>query len=614
MRRRDFLVRSALTGASLPLLAACGSDTAEEGARLSDLVMPPNQPLPAPAVQAALVMAGRAFEHGVASGDPTESSLILWTALTPAVATVTVIPVWLEYVLTQDRAEDPALWPEQVAAAELQTLGPFQALAVRDFTLKVDLGNTDAYEGTEFMTGKLIPLPADNTVLYRFRAGDQVSRWGRARTLSGNPERARFATTSCANMPSGLFSVYDMIRQQPELDFVVHLGDYIYEYGPGEYGDAPKLPERRPQPPREMVTRADYRQRHAQYKRDPELQRLHAQLPMVAVWDDHEITNDAWSGGAENHQPVEGFYAVRRDIAVTTYFNWMPLREQFARLGPDAMPDPREVIYRRIRVGQLMDLILLDTRLIGRDQQLPDAAQPERFNSARSLLGPMQRAWLQLQLVEAKHANQAWTFLGQQVMFAPLNLLGLPQLIPALPEGFAINADQWDGYVAERCRVRAGIESIDLTNVVVLTGDIHTSWASELYENPTPLLDPLLTNLSALTGGFTRALPLTEAETPYGVELVCPSVTSPGLPDEVNPLLEAAIPLLNPHMKYVELRSRGFVLVEVTRERLRAEWRYAASITDPSLMGVENEAKRVAFEVDSVTARLRRVVPYLNQS
>lgn len=599
MKRRDFLRDGLLVGATLPGLVACsGGDGSRSSASANQLVVSDAAMSPA---EVDRQLAAEAFRHGVASGDPTDSQLILWTALTPASEAVTAIPVVLEYVVSSQRLADETAWAGLFAqAGQVRRLGVFMALKARDWTVKVDLGNVALYDSVRFATGAMAPLPAAHYVYYRFSAGSQVSRIGRARTQpSGRVERARFAVASCSNLPEGFFSVYDMISQQDDLDFVLHLGDYLYEYGEDEYGDGSALvrdgQDRVPQPASEMITQQDYVLRHAQYKRDRELQRLHAQFAMIAVWDDHEITNDSWREGAENHsEGTEGSYVERKGHAIRAYFNWMPLREQFPRQSGTLVPDVREVIYRRVRVGDLMDLIMLDTRIVGRDQQLTAPVDPARNDPARSLLGDAQRQWLQLQLLLARNQGAQWTFLGQQVMFGQLDLVSLPQLQvlgqKLLGSLAALNMDQWDGYVAERDRVREFVRAIGLQNLVVLTGDIHSSWAIELYENPFIL---------AGANGVT--------EQPFGVELVAPSVTSPGFPDGAAELVSPLIPVANPHIKYNELKTHGYVLVDLTREKMTAEWRYATSITDPAQIGVEDEARRRSFEVAAGSNRLTAV-------
>lgn len=599
MQRRQFLQNSLLLGATLPSLVAClGSNGSSDAS-----VQPPTTGVGGSTPSAREVdalLAANAFPYGVASGDPDADKLILWTALKPLNAEVASIPLRLEYVVSPQRLKNESDWAALFSGSGVRRLGTFLALKARDYTVKIDLGNVALYQGVAFAEGSMTALPAGQFVYYRFVAGSQVSRIGRARTQPAGSAAtvANFAVASCSNLPEGFFSVYDMISQQDDLDFVVHLGDYLYEYGEDEYGDGSALvrngQDRVPEPPTEMITQQDYVLRHAQYKRDPELQRLHAQFPMICVWDDHEFTNDAWQGGAENHtEGAEGAWTDRSANSIRAYFNWMPLREQFSRQAASLRPDPREVIYRRIRVGGLMDLIMLDTRFVGRDQQASTPAiAPERNDPNRSLLGQSQREWLQLQLLLAKNEGATWTFLGQQVMFGQLNLVELPQLQvlgqKVLGNIAAVNMDQWDGYVAERDRVRRFVQAIGLENLVVLTGDIHTSWAIELYENPFVLVGDRLGK-------------------PFGVELVAPSVTSPGFPDGVAEVVSAAIPLANPHIRYNELKTHGFVRVSVSAERMIAQWRYAANIVDPAQIGVEDQAMRKTFAVAAGTSQLTEI-------
>ena len=590
MRRRQFIGRSVAVGVSLSSLVACGGGSSGIGAPETTAEHLSS------AETDTLLMPERAFEHGVASGDPTADSLIVWTAITPSSDAVEWVPVTLAYIISAKRLADADVEEAFADETRVQRLGTFLAHRARDFTVKIDLGNVAAYADAVFTEGQLHRLPAGQFIYYRFYAGSQASRIGRGRTMPLAPvSQARFAVTSCANLPAGFFSVYELINKQDDLDFVVHLGDYLYEYGEGEYGDGSALTRngvsRTPEPATEMLTQKDYVLRHAQYKRDPELQKLHASFAMIPVWDDHEIANDSYRSGAENHtEGSEGVYEERKGHAIRAYFNWMPLREQFDRLPESLRPDPREVIYRRLRVGDLLDIIMLDTRIIGRDKQAAiPAVDPSRFDANRSLLGDNQRQWLQLQLLEARNQGARWTFLGQQIMFGQLNLVELPQIQllgqKVLGNLIAVNLDQWDGYVAERDRLRNFIRAIGMENLVVLTGDIHTSWAMELYENPALLIG----------GGF---------EKPFGVELVAPSVTSPGFPEGVAEVVSVALPLANPHIKYTELKSKGFIVVDVTPERMVAEWRYAKSITDEALIGEENTAKRRQFQVLSGTNRL----------
>jgi alkaline phosphatase D len=460
------------------------------------------------------------FQHGVASGDPLHDRVILWTRITPDERHDGVVPVQWQM------ATDPEM--RSVVAD-----GITHTSAERDFTVKLDPQG----------------LQAGTTYYYRFKALGHHSPIGRTKTLPvDHVERLRIAFTSCANYPYGYFNVYGMIAQRHDLDVVLHLGDYIYEYANGTYGDGTPY-DRIPQPNKEIVTLDDYRQRFAQYRRDPDLQEAHRQHPFITVWDDHEVANDAWSGGAENHNPElgEGDWLDRRHAAVQAYYEWIPIRQVDAN-------DPLRS-YRRFRFGNLLDLIMLDTRLYGRDQQAANDQDPAIDDPARSLLGTAQEAWFLQQLSQSQADATRWRVVGQQVMFGQL-LVG----------GDIFNVDQWDGYRASRQRVLQHLREGGIDNTVILTGDIHSSWAMDIAEDPYDARD-----YAAETGQGSLA-----------VEFVTPAVTSPALEDPVQAAVTATyVEYGNPHMKFVELFKRGYVLLDIDHRRTQAEWYHAATITEP---------------------------------
>ena len=538
--RRGFLRRAGLAGSSLaitPWLAACddedrvdlrsgrdnGDGTSDGGTANPGL----------PAISTARVR----FEHGVASGDPLPDAVVLWTRITPQNKTDD-LPIGGRYTVARDREFSDIVFEDD-----------FLTDASRDYTVKID--RTGLLPGT--------------TYFYRFVANGMASPVGRTRTAPMGPvDRVRIAFTSCSQYPDGYFNVYAAIARRDDLDFVMHLGDYIYEYGDAQYGDD-AVPGRSPEPPVEIVTLADYRTRHAHYKTDPDLQAVHAAHPMIVVWDDHESTNDSWKNGADNHQPdTEGAWSARKANSIKAYYEWLPIRA--------VEPDRPERIYRRFAWGQLVDLIMLDTRLVGRDQQASNPLDSSTiYDERRTLLGFEQEAWLTTELTRSV---AQWKLLGQQIMFMPLRL-GLPNLIdlellPVLDDklslltdgGIAVNVDQWDGYPAARRRVIDQIRIQGLDNVVVLSGDIHTSWAQDVSEDPN---NPLVYN--AITGEGSRA-----------VEFVSPSVTSSGLP-ELQPIRNT-LRGLNPHMKYVDLAHHGYVLLDITAERLQGEFWYVNTILE----------------------------------
>lgn len=423
----------------------------------------------------------------------------------------------------------------------------------RDFTVKVDV--RDLEPGT--------------TYYYRFHALGDVSVIGRTRTVPEDAERLRAAVVSCANYPFGFFNVYARLAERADLDLVIHLGDYLYEYAEGEYGPGAAI-GRPSQPAHELVTLADYRARHAQYKSDRDLQAVHRQHPFVPVWDDHEVANNAWKGGAQNHDPeTEGDYRKRKQAAQRAYFEWMPIREV----------DDRGKIYRSFSFGKLADLIMLDTRQVGRDEPAAKACDLEDLASEeRSLLGREQELWFFDELKASQERGARWRLVGQQVMLAQLRN-------PAANEPCALTVDTWDGYAASRERFFDAIERNELDNVVVLTGDIHSSFAAELARDPfdSQRYDPE-------TGRGSLA-----------VELVTPAVTSPSIEDlGVAERLAQSILEMSPHLKYVDLFYRGYLLIDVTEERVSAEWYHVDTIEERS----QSERLARAFEVESGRARL----------
>jgi alkaline phosphatase D len=500
---------------------------------------------------------GMAFGHGVASGDPLADRVVLWTRVTPPAGTDRVRVLYRV-------ARDPGL-------ADVVQSGSVLATAARDFTVKPDVAG----------------LQPGHTYYYGFSALGQASPVGRTRTLPVGPvDRLRMAVASCASHASGYFNAYARIAERADLDLVLHLGDYLYEYGSGVYGSV-----RAAEPPTETVTLADYRTRHAQYKRDPDLQALHRQHPVVAVWDDHEVANDAWRDGAENHtEGAEGTWPDRVAAGVQAYREWMPVRD-----WPRA--DPRR-LQRALRFGDLAEIVMLESRLQARSEPLttppgegPGFTQQGDFlDPSRTLLGARQEAWLAGRL---RSSPARWKFIGQQVMFAHFKLLGLPL---AAGGGVFLNPDQWDGYQPARDRLydvlRGTRAGRPVRNVVVLTGDIHSSFANDLTQDPNNP-DPSSGGYDPLTGEGSRA-----------VEFVTTSITSPAFPDP-DGRVAALTRRVNPHMKYVDFNRRGYLLVDVTPARVVGEWWHVDTVDRPD--GAQVLA--AAFEVRDGEARLVEAGP-----
>ncbi|HEX4887985.1 MAG TPA: alkaline phosphatase D family protein [Luteibaculaceae bacterium] len=463
------------------------------------------------------------FFHGVASGDPLSDRVIIWTRVSPQTTEETVEVTWRVALNT--------------GMTEIVKSGTFTTSQERDFTVKIDV------------TG----LDPNTYYYYDFRALGAFSKRGRTKTApqSGEATEVRMGVVSCSNYEYGYFNAYKKMAQRNDLDMVLHLGDYIYEYAVGGY--SANIEGRTHEPEGEIITLQDYRIRHSHYKLDPDLQAVHQQYPFVCVWDDHESTNNSWRDGAENHtEGAEGTWTERKLFSIKSYMEWMPIRESNGLS-----------IYREITYGNLLNLYMLDTRLEGRDEQAALGSLMEINDENRRLIGDAQFNWL-TQAMDASTAR--WNVVGQQVMMAPLRA----GLVP-------INTDQWDGYEFERQRLYDFITANEIANFVVLTGDIHTSWANDL---PNGLLyEPILG-----TGSV-------------GVEFVCTSVTSPGLDI---PLGAEVIKAGNPHVQYLDLTQKGYLVLHLTDEFIQGDW-YYVNVNEPS----NNETFGAAYRAVSGSNHLR---------
>ncbi|WP_422756320.1 alkaline phosphatase D family protein [Micromonospora sp. WMMD708] len=497
-----------------------------------------------------------AFRHGVASGDPLPDGILLWTRVTPVAEALPGSGLGPDVDVRWQVAADPDF--ATVTAQGVAPTGP-----TRDHTVKVAV------------TG----LAPATTYWYRFGHGDAWSPTGRTMTAPAADaaiDRLRLGVVSCANWEAGHFAAYRRLADRGDLNLVVHLGDYLYEYGTGEF-DAGGTVVRPVVPEHETLTLADYRVRHALYKTDPGLQALHAALPWVITWDDHEVANDAWSGGAENHTPgSEGAWSDRVAAARQAYQEWMPVRT-----GADG------TIYRRLRFGRLAELSMLDLRSY-RSQQAGGTAVDD---PTRTIAGTAQLRWLE----DGLSASTAqWKLVGNPVMMARVDLGSLPawllgplaKLLGIPQNGAVLNPDQWDGYNADRNRLVDHLQATDTRDVVFLTGDIHTSWASEVTTRSTGLTNPA------------------------AAEFVVPSVTSDNLDDVLGLPAGNGLSLLgatllrstNPHVKWTELDGHGYGVLEVTPQRCRMDWYHLVDRTRP------DSASRWAagFSVGVGSARLRR--------
>lgn len=511
------------------------------------------------------------FSEGVASGDPLQDGVVLWTRALPDDQAGRDVDIAWEV------AADPGF-------RNLTHSGRTRASARHDYTLKVDVRG----------------LMPGQRYYYRFRTARNTSPTGITQTLPEGPvNQVKLAVVSCSNYPAGYFNVYREIAALDDVDAVVHLGDYIYEYSsdPDSYGAAEAEAMGRTFPNGnnlELLDLDDYRRRYAIYRGDEDLRELHRKLPFIVVWDDHEVANDAWRNGAENHDAGEGDFSDRKLDALRAYFEWMPIR-------PVTESD-RETIFRSFRFGDLVDLHMLDTRIIGRDQQLAytdyltqDGIDAARFaadvgDPNRTMLGADQRLWLETALAGS---TATWQVLGQQVLMGrmtlPAELLaGIinpdPALLlplfeelatlkgrylagdPALTDSeiarietvLPYNLDAWDGYYVEREVILETARQLQ-KNLVVLSGDTHNAWASNLK---------------------------TQGGNQVGVEFATAGVSSPGLedylqlPEAAIADAEAAIRLLVDDLDYLNVNQRGYMLATFTPGEARADWRFVSTVKD----------------------------------
>lgn len=470
-------------------------------------------------------------------------SVLLWTRVTPTPESLPGSGAGPDVSVRWEVSADAAF--TKVVGRGTTSTGP-----ARDHTVKV-------------IAGRL--LPATN-YWYRFTLGQETSPVGRTRTApaAGAPvDRLKFGVVSCANWQAGYFSSYRHLAARGDLDAVLHLGDYLYEYGPGEY-QARDVVVRPHDPSHEMTQLAHYRRRHAQYKTDADLQALHAAAPFIVTWDDHESANDAWKGGAENHtEGAEGAWSERFAAAHQAYAEWMPVRYE-----------PGGQIYRRLDFGSLASLSMLDLRSY-RDQQAANGADSSVSSPVRTITGAAQMDWL---LGNLRSTGPQWKLVGNPVMIAPVRvpstlstaeLAGVQKLMGGTNiSGVPYNVDQWDGYEADRNRVVRHLRDNAVKDTVFLTGDIHSGWACDIPADPATY---------PATGDSVAA------------ELVCTSVTSDNLDDILNVpprtgsvAVEHAIKAANPHVKYLDFDSHGYSVVDVTPAGVRMDWYVLAERTAAS--------------------------------
>lgn len=490
------------------------------------------------------------FDCGVASGDPTHTSVILWTH--------TREPVAISWQLAID-----------MTFTKVVKSGQGQTQSERDCTFKVDV------------TG----LEPGTTYFYRFIAADGQSEPGRTKTLpEGNVQSLNLAVASCSNYPFGYFNAYHHIAADESVDFVLHLGDYIYEYGQDGWGDDEgRKINRRHLPANEITTLTDYRTRHRQYKTDNGSRLMHASHPLIPTWDDHESANNPYMEGAQNHQADEGDWATRRAASIKAYYEWMPLRE------PVADQDKAQ-LWRHFEFGNLATLTTIETRHTGRSKQieyaehLPQITSEQTLrhfiesvlgNPGRTMISVAMENFLKAQLASSVANGAQWRLIGNQIPMARTNVpsgtdLSLPAELAenkAIAQHFGyfmalgkydlpIYLDTWDGYPVAREKFYQLCQSVKATDLIVLTGDSHAFWANQLFAGDGD---------------------------PMGVELGTAGITSPGDFETFGPALatefDRRVAAHNREILWTDCQHRGYVKLNLTPSQALASFVMVSNIT-----------------------------------
>jgi len=547
------------------------------------------------------------FKHGVASGDPMEDRFIIWTRATPLNENLQDDFIFdIDYEIANDSQFSNVIRNGSVSTSKLV-----------DFTIKIDIRDLDS----------------ETVYYYRFLSKDKKSEIGKAKTLPvGNVDMVKMAVFSCANYTNGYFNSYMEASKIEDLDVTIHVGDYIYEYGMYDEDDGvtPAYATKKAQAigrvlpddnSKECVTLEDYRKRYALYHTDEGSKAIHAACPMIVVWDDHEIANDTYKDGAQNHQDDEGNWDDRVAVALQAYFEWLPIRPI----------ENKKEIYRSFNFGNLVSLHMLETRLNARTKQLSyvnyfdvngnfDTANflADITSDQQVLLGETQLQWLQGQL---QNSSSIWQVLGQQIIMAKVNLpaellvpIGKLDYVQSKEEYDALieqinillgelvalkmvklqggtltqeeearlstalpyNLDAWDGYAYER-EVIFGTAKALSKNLVTLSGDTHNGWKNNLVDKDGVKI---------------------------GIELATPSVSSPGFEDYVglNTLekamnFEGAIELLVNDVEYLNSNNRGFMCVTFFQDRIVSEWFYVSTVDSQEYSIDKSRTKKIEISI-----------------
>jgi alkaline phosphatase D len=520
---------------------------------------------------------GGVFAHGVASGDPEPNSVVIWTRVSGSKG-----PVAVDWYVASDSA-----------MLNVVAHGQFTTDAERDYTVKPVV---DALE-----PGK--------SYFYQFVVNDTTSPLGQTKTLPvGHLDRLVLAVATCSNYPFGYFNAYEAIANDDEVDLVVHLGDYIYEYAAlASYGSGTgRRIGRLHKPNGEIVSLRDYRTRHAQYKGDPQSIAMHARHPLVVIWDDHETANNPWMEGAENHQSSEGDWFARRAASIRAFYEWMPIRDP----GPGGS---RLRYWRHYKFGDLASLITLESRHTGRSEQitwgphiddLKNAAEAKEFYDNvigaphREMLSAQMQDFLRSELTESKNSGRRWRIIGNQSVMAR-------RIAPKLNEPFFTelrsklgrsgkdmlrdlvqvgnievpgDLDAWDGYPAAREGFYQIAKDAGVQDLLVISGDSHSYWANALYD----------------ADGASM-----------GVELGSTGITSPRslrvLGTEGLARWDKLVAATNKEVVWAEGRYRGFIRLDITHDGAHADF---VTVTDVESRNYETRIVKT-MDVESNNGMLR---------